>query len=228
MEDKSNRIHQQLNKLKGPSKRPTKPRGKPTTPPTCTFCGKIGHTVDKFSAKRDTNLATTPKPPSAYMADGASTGSKTMIHETCMAIVFNNSADSEKVKTTPHLEDSPTLPSLTGVPSCGSEFSDPSTPVRYLGLCCATNMHIIRCLVNRGRYIAEIYLCDKDPLARRVALEALQQLVWRSPGRLSSHLSHDILSGRILDHIPQDVKLVDSASIITLFGVNMVIASPGC
>lgn len=53
-------------------------------------------------------------------------------------------------------------------------------------------------------------------------------MVWKSQNNFSSHLGQDILSGRIFEHVPQDVKLVDSAAIIALSGVSMVVASPDC
>lgn len=59
-----------------------------------------------------------------------------------------------------------------------------------------------------------------------MALAALHQLVSRHLECFSSHLRQSILSGQIFENISQDVKLVDAANIITLSGVNLVVATP--
>ena len=89
-------------------------------------------------------------------------------------------------------------------------------------------MHIIRSLVSRGRFFAELYLCDKDPTARKVALSTLQQLVNGNPDSFASSLRPIIQSGRLFDQIPQDVTQIDAPSIIELAGVNLILASPDC
>ena len=89
-------------------------------------------------------------------------------------------------------------------------------------------MHIIRTLITRGRFLAELYLCDKDPTAIKVALATLQQLVHRNPDSFAPSLRDLILAGTLFEQIPQDVTQLDASSIITLAGVNLVIASPDC
>ena len=89
-------------------------------------------------------------------------------------------------------------------------------------------MHIIRTLVSRGRFFAKLYLCDKDSTARKVALATLQQLVHGNPDSFAPSLRGLIVEVTLFEQIPQDVTLLDAASIITLVGVNLVIASPDC
>ena len=76
--------------------------------------------------------------------------------------------------------------------------------------------------------MAEIYLCDKDPVARKVALANLQRMVFDHPDSFSKPLRADILAGRILDLIPQDVSQIDQSHIVQLASVNFVVASPDC
>jgi hypothetical protein len=147
------------------------------------------------------------------------------IAEGLEAVAISKVEDSGKKAELPCLSESMELHSLNAIPSC--EF-EPSTPVRYLGLCCGASMHVIRSLVDEGRYFAEIYLCDMDPLARHVALDSLQRLATEHPENFSAPLRQDIKSGKIFEYIPQDVRMVDSADVITLVGVNLVIASPDC
>ena len=74
----------------------------------------------------------------------------------------------------PQLAEAVELPSIVNIQSYEFYFSDPSNAIRYLGLYCGASMHIVRSLVFRGRFFAELYLCDKDPTARKVALTTLQ------------------------------------------------------
>jgi hypothetical protein len=140
-------------------------------------------------------------------------------------VAISKMDDIGKKAELPCLSESSELLSLNAIPDC--EF-DLSTPVRYLGLCCGASMEIIRSLVLGGRYFAEMYLCDLDPLARRVALDALQQMVSRHPKNFSAPLRQDIKSGRVFEIISQDVRKLNTADVITLSGVNLVIASPDC
>jgi hypothetical protein len=103
-------------------------------------------------------------------------------------VAISKMDDIGKKAELPCLSESSELLSLNAIPDC--EF-DLSTPVRYLGLCCGASMEIIRSLVLGGRYFAEMYLCDLDPLARRVALDALQQMVSRHPKNFSAPLRQD-------------------------------------
>ena len=228
-EDKLARITHQLDRVtKGPPGKGPNSGGPRPPPPTCSYCGKIGHTITGCFAKRDADAkATTPRSPAAYDATVSAPDASTIHYEAFMA-VHHASKEASEAPTLPVLLESRDLPSLIDIPSCGDDFSDPSTAIRYLGLCSGASTQILRSLVHQGRFIAEIYLCDRDPLARRMALAALQQLVVDYPSNFSSYLREDINSGQIFEHIPQDVTLVDSSSVITLSGVNLVIANPDC
>ena len=76
--------------------------------------------------------------------------------------------------------------------------------------------------------MAEIYLCDKDPVARKVALTSLQNMVFDHPDSFCKPLRVDILAGRLYDPIPQDVTQIDKSHILRLAYVNLVVASPDC
>ena len=76
--------------------------------------------------------------------------------------------------------------------------------------------------------MAEIYVFDKDPVARKVALASLQKMVFDHPDSFSKPLRADILSGRLYDFIPQDVTQIDQSHIVMLASVNLVVASPDC
>ena len=76
--------------------------------------------------------------------------------------------------------------------------------------------------------MAEIYLCDKDTVARKVALTSLQKMVFDHPDNFSPPLRADILAGRLYDPIPQDVTQIDQTHILRLASVNLVVASPDC
>ena len=89
-----------------------------------------------------------------------------------MALQQDSAADTEQPTFKP-LSEASDLPRLTEIPGTKS-LSDPLTPVRYLGLCCGASVHLIRLLVHRGKFFAELYLCDKDPVARQVALASLR------------------------------------------------------
>ena len=89
-------------------------------------------------------------------------------------------------------------------------------------------MQIVRSFVERGKVIAEVYLCDKDPVARKVALASMQKMVSDHPDSFSKPLRADILAGRLYDPIPQDVTQIDQSHILRLASVNLVVASPDC
>jgi hypothetical protein len=177
-EDKLARITHQLDRVtKGPHGKGPSPRGPRTPPPTCTYCGKIGHSVSGCFAKRDADAkATTPRPPTTYAATVSAPDASTIHYEAFLA-VHHASKEALEAPSLPVLLESRDSPSLIDIPSCGDDFSDPSTAIRYLGLCSGASTQILRSLVHQGRFIAEIYLCDRDPLARRMALAALQQPV---------------------------------------------------
>jgi hypothetical protein len=61
-----------------------------------------------------------------------------------------------------------------------------------------------------------------------VALSTLQQLVSLFPASFSDSVRSCIVSGTLFDLIPQDVTLIDNPAIITLAGVNLILASPDC
>ena len=126
------------------------------------------------------------------------------------------------------LAESSDLPVLKDILADSSIFTEPSVAIRYLGLCNGASMQIVRSFVERGKMIAEIYLCDKDPLARKVALTNIQKTVFDHPDNLSPPLRADILAGRLYDPIPQDVTLIDQSRILWLASVNLVVAIPDC
>ena len=107
-------------------------------------------------------------------------------------------------------------------------FTDPTVPIHYLGLCSGASQQIIRSFVERGKVMAKIYLCDRDPIARKVALASLQKMVFDHPDNFNKPLRADILSGRLYDFIPQDVAQIDKSHIVLLASVNLVVASPDC
>ena len=144
-----------------------------------------------------------------------------------MPIAHNNSANS-KPPELPSMVEAKDPPSLTDIPGVESAFSDPLTPIRYLGLCSGASVHLIRSLVLRGRYLAELYLYDKDSIARKVALATLQQIAASHPASFAPELRASILSGNLFNSIPQNVTQIDPSNIITLAGVNLVIATPDC
>lgn len=225
-EDKLTRITHPLDPVnKGPPGKGPSHGGPRPPPPTCNYCGKIGHSVSGCFAKRDADMAASPKTHATYVATATAPESSPIHYEAFMTIHDDTKAASEP-SSLPILSESPDLPSLLDIPSYGYHFSDPSTAVRYLGLCRGANTQILRSLIDKGHFIANVYLCDKDPLARRMVLATLQQLVDEYPSNFSDYLRKDIISGHIFNHIPQDVTLSDSTSIITLSGVNLGIANP--
>ena len=119
-----------------------------------------------------------------------------------MAIAQENTVELYQPELQSLLE-ADNLPILTDIPGIGSAFSDPLTPITYLGLCCGASMHLIRSLVLRGRHFAELYLCDKDPVARKVALATLQQMVTSYPRNFSSAVRTLIQSNKLFDRIPK-------------------------
>jgi hypothetical protein len=226
VEENLSRISTQLDRVsKGGAARSPAPGGPRPPPPVCTFCGKTGHSVSVCYAKRDADRAAAPREPATY---AASTPDIKPVHYEAFMASHEVNAEVPSHPALPSLAESAELPSLVDIPGCGGDFSDPSTGVRYLGLCSGASIQILKSLVDRGRFIAEIYLCDKDSLARKMALDSLQQLATANPNNFSPYLREDISSGRIYELIPQDVTLLDSGEIIKLSGVNLVVASPDC
>ena len=79
----------------------------------------------------------------------------------------------------PKLAESSDIPVIKDIPADPSAFMDPSVPIiRYLGLCNGASLQIVRSFIERGKVLAEIYLCDKDPVARKVALAIMQKMVF--------------------------------------------------
>jgi hypothetical protein len=113
------------------------------------------------------------RPPTAYLTDGEK-DVKTIHYEGDFMALANDRTPTVRKTDLPHLAEAAELPSFVSIPSFEFYFSDPSNAIRYLGLCCGASMHIVRSLVSRGRFFAELYLCDKDPTARKVALSTLQ------------------------------------------------------
>ena len=148
--------------------------------------------------------------------------------ESAFMAIAQNSSSNSKPSELPSMVGAKDLPSLTDIPGVESAFSDPLTPIRYLGLCIGAGVHLIRSLVLRGRYLAELYLSDKDPIARKVALATLQQIAASYPASFAPELRASIQTGTLFNSIPQDVTQIDPSSIITLARVNLVIASPDC
>ena len=71
------------------------------------------------------------------------------------------------------LSESSNLQVVKDIPADPTVFTDPTVPIRYLGLCSGASQQIIRSFLERGKVMAEIYLCDKDQVARKVALASL-------------------------------------------------------
>lgn len=184
-EDKVARIAHRLDRVnKGPPRKGPHLGGPRPPPPTYSYCGKIGHSVSGCYAKRDADKATTPRAPTTYAATVTAFDINTIHYEAFMAI-HHDSQEVSKPPSFPVLSEPQDLPPLFDIPSCGDDFSDSSIAVRYLGLYSGASTQILLSLVNQGRFIAEVYVCDKDPLARRMALAALQQLVADYPSNFS-------------------------------------------
>lgn len=160
--------------------------------PSCgvLFCNRPGHSkdtcytkerADRTASKPQAAYASTTRPPSTFLAEGGNLDEQGVRYESAfMAIAGDYQYDSLHSEL-PSLTEAVQIPSLIDILGSGSTFCDPSTPIRYLGLCCGANMHFIRSLILRGRFFAELYLGDKDLVARQVALATLQRLAGSYP-----------------------------------------------
>ncbi len=166
--------------------------------------------------------------PSAYLIDGPKKEVQRVRYESAFMALAKDRTPTISETDLPLLAEAVELPSLVTIQSFEFYFSDPSNAIRYLGLCCGASMHINRSLVFRGRFFAELYLCDKDPTARKVAMSTLQQLVNNNPDSFAPSFRSIIQSSRLFDQIPQDVTQIDAPSIIELARVNLIVASPDC
>ncbi len=118
--------------------------------------------------------------PTAYLADDEK-DVKAVHYESAFMALEKDRTPTYSETGLPLLAEAAELPSLVSIQSFEFYLSDPSNAIRYLGLCCGASMHVIRSIISRGRFFAELYLCDKDPTARKVALSTLQQLVNNNP-----------------------------------------------
>ena len=158
--------------------------------PVCTYCNRVGHTAEECYKKQRAKRArgrlaaagsSSPRPPSAYLAEGSETVTKGVRFESAFMAIAQNIPSDSKPPELPSMVEAKDLPLLTDIPGVESAFSDSLTPIRYLGLCSGASVHLIKSLVLRGRYLAELYLCDKDPIARNVALATLEQIAASYP-----------------------------------------------
>ncbi len=122
--------------------------------------------ADRLTGKHAGASTSAQRPPSAYLTDGTKSEAKGIRYESAFMAIADDSSANLSQPILPSMAEAAELPSLVGIPGNGFSFSDPSNAIRYLGLCCGASMHIIRSLVLRGRFFAELYLCDKDPVAR--------------------------------------------------------------
>ena len=187
----------------------------------CTYCGIPRHTVDKcykkeradkMTGKAPAHPPTAMRSPSAYLTDGEKDVKSVHLEGAFMALAEHRTTSLIESEL-PQLAEAAELPSIVNISGFSFYFSDPSNAIRYLGLCCGASMHIVRSLVSRGRFFAELYLCDKDPTARKVALATLQQLADSNPDSFAPSLRAIIQSGRLFAQIPQDVTKIDATSI---------------
>ena len=175
-----------------------------------TYCGIPGHTAkkcykkeraDKAAGKAAAPPPSVQRPSAAYITDDQDAEPRGVryLAEGAFMALSEHSTSAPTHNELPTLAEATNLPSIVTIPPFEFYFSDPSNVVRYLGLCCGASMHIIRTLVSRGRFLAELYLCDKDPSARKVALATLQKIVHGSPDSFAPSLRVLILQGTLFE-----------------------------
>ena len=154
-----------------------------------------------MAAKGPAHPPSAMRSPSAYLTDDEK-DVKAVHYEGAFMALADHRTPTVPESDLPKLAEAAELPNLVNISSFHLYFSDPANAIRYLGLCCGASMHIVRSLVSRGRFFAELYLCDKDPTARKVALATLQQLANSNPDSFAPSLRAIIQSGRLFDQIP--------------------------
>ena len=198
------------------------PAHRPATA-VCTFCNRSRHTAENCYKRQHAEQSagrpsapgpSSPRPPTAYMTKGSASEEKGLRYESAfMAILQDNALEVKQPELQP-LSEADNLPVLIDIPGTGSAFSDPLTPIRYPGLCCGASMHLVKSPVLRGRYFAELYLRDKDPMARKVAVASIQQIIRSYPASFSPTVRDSVQAGVLFDLIPQDVTQIDASSIL--------------
>ena len=223
--------------------------------PVCTYCHREGHVEETcFKKERDLKMPigdrhTTPpvKPsstqpsgtPFGYIASSSGGAEKPVIDSPPWAFIAaleaeddhrqeDDISDIEEDYDQAFYSQATVLMPLKYIQGDPSVFMDPQEPIRYLGLCCGASLQIIEEFAAYGRRFDQIYLSDKDDVARSAAQLELVRIADQYDDSFSPLLKADIYEGLVFGRIPQDVTTFSSDDFITLEDVNMVVATPDC